>query len=218
MCGEYGGDVGARFGGQETAVSEGPEVAGVGFANGRFDARFPGVVGGKGEVPVAESCVEEAQVAGGGASGFHGVATFVGLRSDAESEALCGGWDELPDADGLFGGFGIGAESAFYESEPDEFCGYAFFAKDAFEVAAEGCEALQRGRPMRGTAALVEAQESVDGGVSRTSGGRRGGGRGDWGVLRGLCSLRAEQHFIEYAREVADAFGCVGRKGGEKGN
>ena len=90
------GDVVLGFPREDVAAVELPEVGVAGAADRLLDVAGAGVVGGHGEVPVAELVVEVVEMAGGGASGLLGVKALIEPPVAGQTIACGAAANELP--------------------------------------------------------------------------------------------------------------------------
>ena len=139
-------DVVLGFAGKVVAFVELPVVGVAGFLDGLLNSACAPVVGGHGEVPVAELVVDELHVAGIGAGGFFWIEALVDVVGFGEPVELVVG-HELPHATGAGTAvLGAGLEARFGDGEIDEVLGDAFFSEDALDhclVAAGALDGMQ---------------------------------------------------------------------------
>ena len=97
-----------------------PAAAGDGFV----DVARSTVVGGNGQVPVAEDIVEVVEVVGGSVRRFVGIAAFVDDGVDLKAVVLAGGIHKLPQASGTDTRGGLGVHGGFDNGEVFQLLGY----------------------------------------------------------------------------------------------
>ena len=97
--GDDAGDVIFRFAGKSVAAVELPVVGIAGLGDGVLDAARAPVVGGHGEIPVAELVIERLHVAGVGEGGLLGVEALIEEAVALEAISSAEG-HELPHAAG----------------------------------------------------------------------------------------------------------------------
>ena len=123
--GDDGGHVSLGGGGESVEAVELPEVGVPGFGDGVLDAAGAPVVGGHGEVPVAELVVEGLHVAGVGEGGLFGIEALVEEAVALEAVGAAEG-HELPHAAGTGTGVDdLGLEAGLGYGEIDEVLGDA---------------------------------------------------------------------------------------------
>ena len=142
--GQNDGNVIARFLGQHAAAVKLPEIGVAGALHGRLHRAGAGVVGGHGEVPVAELVVEIFQVTGGGAGGFFGILAVV--QPPVALQAVAGGaaGHELPHAAGAGARKRQRMKAGFGLRQVNQVLRHAFFAA--------GCAGSCRDSGRRGSA------------------------------------------------------------------
>ena len=117
------------------------------------------VVGGHGQVPVAELVVEELHVAGVGAGGFFGIEALVHVGVARQAVVAVG--HELPHAAGAGAAIdGLRLEARLGDRQVDQVLRHAFFGHDALNhrlVAAGALEGVQQR-----VVALLRVGEEVD--------------------------------------------------------
>jgi len=153
------------FPGQDIALVELPKVGVAGALNGALDVDRPAVVGGDGEVPVAELGVEIAEVAGGGAGCFFGVETVVGMGVLHETVFAAAELNELPHAGCLLAGNRAREEAGLGLGEVDHLLWHAFLVENATDhgsVTAGALEAGNEGASAAGSGEVIDvAQDGI---------------------------------------------------------
>lgn len=151
------------FSGQLMAFVELPEAGVAGARDGVLDVARAVVVGGHGQIPVAELVIEELHVAGVGARGFLGIEALIDIAVADESVFIAG--HELPHAAGPAampgsGPDGPGLEAGLGDGEIDEVLGHAFFGEDAPDHGAITAGALKGVK--EGVVSALGVGEEVD--------------------------------------------------------
>ena len=124
--------VAAGFAGE--VVVDGPEVgAPAGPPDGFVDIAGAAVVGGDGQVPVAEDAVGVLQVAGGCIGGFERVEAFIDVGVDFQPVTLGRGVHELPHTLCAGAGDGDGVEGGFDDCHVLEFLRHIVFVEGLLE-------------------------------------------------------------------------------------
>ena len=205
--GEDLGHVGAGLAGHGVAAIELPEVRVAGAHDGLLDVARAPVVGGHGEVPVAELRVQGLDVAGVGARGLFGIEAVVEVAVAGEAVLGTGVGHELPHAASAGAGVDdLWLEAGLGHGEVDEILRDAFVFEDLLDEAAiladalKGCghvfaEALRAGEDADVAGDLIVDDEGEIGGdveLGAQLGDELGvGGEGEiFGLIEGVL-LRA---------------------------
>ncbi len=158
------------------------------------------VVGGHGQVPVAELVVEELHVAGVGARGLLGIEALVDVG--VARQAVVGAGHELPHAAGAGAAIdGLRLEARFGHGQVDQVLRHAFFGQNALDhrlVAAGALEGVQQR-----VVAFLRVGEEVDVGGHVVVHHQRQVGLGGGQIGRGL----GHQVGIDGEGHVAGGFG-----------
>ncbi len=168
--GEDEGDVVGSFLGQDVEALEFPEVGVSGAFDGVIDAAGAAVIGGHGEVPVAEVFVEVVEVVGGGLGGFDGVHALVVIGGLVEAVFAAAELGELPEADAGFIGPGARQEAGLVLGEVDEFLWDAFLGEGLFDHATVAAGAAEAGFEDFVAAIGGEVMDEAEDGVSEFEG------------------------------------------------